>query len=250
MKAAALLIGINYVTTPQCRLNGCWNDAIQLSSYLASIGVPLANIRVLMDNTEEGLERTSKDSIIQEISNLSKKTWAEDLDYVVFSFSGHGSQARDTSGDEMDGMDEGICHSDLYSRGLIIDDELHLLFRRFNPKTRVYCIFDCCHSGTMLDLPYEYPVAKGRCEGALADQHIVMISGCTDPQCSADAWNEKTRLFGGALTMSLMQAVQSGDCGLIDLHKKTLELLRSGKYTQFPVISSTHPIDNDTRFLQ
>lgn len=250
MKAAALLIGINYVSNPRCRLNGCWNDAIQLNSYLGSIGMPYSNIRVLIDNSPEGVEKTSKDSIIQEISNLSKKSWAEELDVVVFSFSGHGSQTRDLDGDEMDGLDEGICPSDMDSRGLIIDDELYLLFRRFNPKTRVYCIFDCCHSGTMLDLPNEYPIVKRNVESSCFEQNIVMISGCTDPQCSADAWNQKTRLFGGALTMALLQALQSGEAGLLDLHRKTLEILRAGKYTQFPVISSTHVIDNNTRFLQ
>lgn len=38
-------------------------------------------------------------------------------DSLFFSFSGHGSQVKDTSGDEADGMDETICPADYTSAG-------------------------------------------------------------------------------------------------------------------------------------
>jgi hypothetical protein len=255
VKAAALLIGINYTQTPTLHLNGCWNDAIGLCSYLASpsLGIPHDNIDVVIDNTTEGMQRTTKKEIIKSILDLVTKSWVEELDYILFSFSGHGSQARDTNGDEADGMDEGICPSDVYKTDLILDDDLIKLFNQVNPNTKVYCIFDCCHSGTMLDLPYEYPeIGKpGKSnQPNQSNQHIVMISGCTDPQCSADAYNEKSQSYGGALTMSLLeQLVQNQDICVLELHARVLTSLRRRGFTQFPVISSTKEINKCLKFL-
>merc|ERR1712000_326242 len=73
---------------------------------------------------------------------------------------GHGGQMRDMDGDETDGKDELICPVD-YNKpggGCITDDWLRESFTKSaklkNSQTMV--VFDCCHSGTLLDLPYEY----------------------------------------------------------------------------------------------
>ncbi len=43
------------------------------------------------------------------------------------SYSGHGSQTRDYSGDERDSMNETLCPTDFDTAGMIVDDELNQL---------------------------------------------------------------------------------------------------------------------------
>lgn len=44
---------------------------------------------------------------------------------LLHSFTGHGSQSRDASGDESDGMNETLCPTDFKQAGMIIDDEVN-----------------------------------------------------------------------------------------------------------------------------
>jgi Caspase domain len=69
--------------------------------------------------------------------------------------AGHGSQKRDYSGDERDGMNETICPSDFESAGQIVDDDLNArLVRRVPSGCILHALLDACHSGTGMDLPF------------------------------------------------------------------------------------------------
>merc|ERR1712137_1193460 len=82
-------------------------------------------------------------------------------DKLFFHYSGHGTQVADTDGDEEDGMDEALCPADFRVNGVIVDDLLHeVLVRKVPAGVQLTAIMDCCHSGTVLDLPYIYQ-AKG-----------------------------------------------------------------------------------------
>jgi len=70
------------------------------------------------------------------------------LDFVV---AGHGGQTPDLDGDEEDGLDEVIYSCD---KKRIVDDELHeVLVKPLPAGCRLTALFDCCSSGTGLDLP-------------------------------------------------------------------------------------------------
>ena len=72
-------------------------------------------------------------------------------------YSGHGGQTKDRDGDEPDGYDEVIYPVDFRQVGHITDDEMHrIMVRVLAPGVRLTAIFDSCHSGTALDLPYIY----------------------------------------------------------------------------------------------
>jgi len=60
---------------------------------------------------------------------------------LTVSISGHGTQRRDTSGDEADGMDEGLVLWD----GVWWDDDVWAFIRTL-PACRVEIISDTCHS--------------------------------------------------------------------------------------------------------
>jgi len=60
-------------------------------------------------------------------------------------------------GDEVDGYDETILPVDYKKNGQIVDDEMNAIMVRPLPEgVRLTAIFDSCHSGTALDLPYIY----------------------------------------------------------------------------------------------
>jgi hypothetical protein len=76
-------------------------------------------------------------------------------DCLFFHFSGHGSQQDDRTGLEEDGYNETIVPLDYQTNGMITDDELFDLIAKPLPEgVHLTTIFDSCHSGTVLDLPY------------------------------------------------------------------------------------------------
>lgn len=66
-------------------------------------------------------------------------------DFFLLTYSGHGSQVPDPTGEEPDGLDETLV---LYDRQLL-DDELSGLWDRFRPGVRILMLSDSCHSGTV-----------------------------------------------------------------------------------------------------
>ncbi|KDN48602.1 hypothetical protein RSAG8_02589, partial [Rhizoctonia solani AG-8 WAC10335] len=66
---------------------------------------------------------------------------AKPNDSLFFHYSGHGGQTKDLDGDEADGYDE----------------DMHAIMVKPLPEgCRLTAIFDSCHSGSSLDLPYIY----------------------------------------------------------------------------------------------
>ena len=71
-------------------------------------------------------------------------------DFFFLSYSGHGGQVRDVSGDEPDKQDETWCLFD----GQLIDDELYFELSRFKAGVRILVLSDSCHSGSVIrELP-------------------------------------------------------------------------------------------------
>jgi hypothetical protein len=67
-------------------------------------------------------------------------------DFFMLSYSGHGGQVRDVSGEEPDKQDETWCLFD----GQLIDDELYFELSRFKAGVRVLVLSDSCHSGSVV----------------------------------------------------------------------------------------------------
>jgi len=66
-------------------------------------------------------------------------------DFFFLSFSGHGGQVPDVTGEEPDKKDETWCLFD----GQLIDDELYFELSRFRVGVRILVLSDSCHSGTV-----------------------------------------------------------------------------------------------------
>ncbi|ORX61219.1 hypothetical protein BCR36DRAFT_579249 [Piromyces finnis] len=152
-KKKAVYIGINYVNSSN-KLIGCVNDANNISE-LFSRKFGFNDYILLTDDTNDENKMPTHDNIINAINWLVKDIKAGDS--LVFHFSGHGQSVLDKDGDEWDGFDESILPCDYTKKGRIIDDDIyHLLVEPIPKGCKLTTIFDCCHSGTIMDLPYTY----------------------------------------------------------------------------------------------
>lgn len=209
MVKKALLIGINYIGQ-EGELRGCINDVENTSRVLVNqMGYRSEDIVFLRDDVEDPRRRPTGMNIFRELISLANQS--RNCEEVWIHYSGHGSYMRDYNGDEKDGRDEVIVPVDSQN-GLLRDDELNYLINRM--KCRCYVVMDCCHSGTILDLPYsidynremdEYKIKK---EGSpLKNKAIYLLSGCQDSQTSADVMSSTGVAFG-AMTNSLLNSLQ------------------------------------------
>lgn len=150
----ALLIGINYFGSKN-QLNGCINDAKNVKQFLLTQGFSEDDIVLLSDDQTMARGVPTKQNIIDGMRWLVKDSRPSSS--LWFSYSGHGVQLEDKNGDEDDGFDEAICPLDFETAGLLSDDEMHdILVTPLRQGVRLTALFDSCHSGTALDLPYMY----------------------------------------------------------------------------------------------
>lgn len=247
-KKRALLIGLNYMLDVNARLNGCCNDVRNVGKYLISTcGFTSSQVDIVTDEDLRNAVKVSRDGIIDLIYGLCIASWKEDLDLAVFHYSGHGSQSKDMNGDEKDGMDEGIVPMDYLNRGLILDDFMLGIFLRFNPKTKIICFYDCCHSGSILDLPFAYDVRQTTENGMRVTKPLVnapviyCISGCKDEQTSADA-SDDTGAGAGAMTSCLLKLLGTkGQLGypILQLQEDMNKMLLAKGFSQKSIVSSS-----------
>lgn len=153
----AVLIGINYVGQ-NGELSGCHNDVLNITKYLTrSLGFEQRNMMTLMDDGAH--EQPTYSNISAAFDWIVRESQPGDT--VWIHYSGHGGRLEDQDGDEEDGYDETLIPVDFQSAGQIRDDDLlKYLVKPMKEGVLVTCLMDCCHSGTVLDLPYNF-IADG-----------------------------------------------------------------------------------------
>lgn len=153
-KRKALLIGINYFGQ-NGELRGCINDVKNVQQFLRQRGYKDDDMVVLTDDQRDPRSIPTRQNMTAAMHWLVRG--ANPGDALFFHYSGHGGQAKATQGDEADGYNETIIPVDYQQAGQMEDDELHaIMVRQLPVGCRLTAIFDSCHSGTALDLPYVY----------------------------------------------------------------------------------------------
>ncbi|KAM5501342.1 Ca(2+)-dependent cysteine protease [Microsporum canis] len=170
-KRKALLIGINYFNQ-RGQLRGCINDVKNMSNYLSqSYGYARQDMVLLTDDQQNPMSQPTKANILRAMHWLVKDARANDS--LFFHYSGHGGQTADLDGDEEDGNDEVIYPVDFRTAGHIVDDEMHrIMVQPLVPGVRLTAIFDSCHSGSALDLPFIYST-----QGVLKEPNLAKEAG-------------------------------------------------------------------------
>jgi metacaspase-1 len=195
----ALLVGINYTGQYPGELNGCQNDVWNMYKYLVDIeGYNPNNILVLVDSSNgrsntnnQNQHQPTRATILHALQQLVQQSKPNDT--VYFHFSGHGglldpdfndfkkqlsttlssilpSRNRNSTidhktnddGTVTDQYDETIYPVDHKTAGHIRDYSLYKNFvQPMAAGVLVTCVMDCCHSGSVLKLPYTYQPTSG-----------------------------------------------------------------------------------------
>lgn len=229
----ALLIGINYTETSN-ELYGCINDVMSINDKLISNG--FSDITIMTDLTPK---KATKQNILYEFETILKK--AKSGDSLVLLFSGHGTYTRDNNGDEINNYDQCIVSCDF---NIITDDDLkNTITKYLKPDVSLLAIFDSCFSGSVLDLRYSYMDGNNYDTLIINNKEIetissvIMISGCTDNQTSADALMDNRP--NGAMTWSLLETLKKYPiCSWRELLINMRILLKASNFTQIPLIST------------
>jgi metacaspase-1 len=130
----AVVVGNNAFATPNT-LHGCINDANDVDTTFQSKGF---FVNKLFNSPKAGT--------INALNQMVDACQLGNQDKIAFYYSSHGSQVRDTNGDESDGWDEVLCPIDWPK--YISDDDLRAIFNRIPADTTLDVFLDCCHSGT------------------------------------------------------------------------------------------------------
>jgi hypothetical protein len=172
-------------------------------------------------------------------------------DALWFSYSGHGSHTSRNSSDEADHQTETLVPLDYASSGMIEDNTVWNTLVKPLPKgVALHGIMDCCHSGTGMDLPFEYKGENAGCwkmahAGTASEADVVIFSGCEDDQTSADLTVGGEG--AGALTTAFLDAQRPG-ATFKSVYDHIHQWMNRLKLTQEPVMSSTNTFDMNQPF--
>ena len=220
----AILLGLNYPGT-RFKLFGCINDVRSGARYLRKLKY---DTKVLIDK-----DIKPNYNLLEALNEFNNSKFKQ----IVFHYSGHGSQTKDMNGDETDKLDETVFSA--YNKE-ITDDEISNTLKQFKGK-KVFLIFDCCHSGSIVDLPFTLNKDKiFQLNKNTFKSEVICISGCADFDVSADVTEGKTSY--GALSHTLYKLLKKANNKWTwkQLYQKLLIEMKKNKYSQIPQISASH----------
>jgi hypothetical protein len=138
-RSMALHIGLNAVSPEHY---GGWSGDLAACEFDAKDMAAIARSRG-MKSTTLLTPAATRAKTLAALRAAAKALGAGD--FFFLTYSGHGGQVDDVTGDEPDRKDETWCLFD----GELLDDELYFELSRFREGVRVLVLSDSCHSGTV-----------------------------------------------------------------------------------------------------
>lgn len=139
-RSFALTIGLDFVNP---RKYGNWSGILQGCVADAKAYETIAHNANFEQRIPLHNDRAEINEVARHILWAAKELREGDIFFV--SYSGHGSQIVDNSGEESDNRDETWCLFD----GQLRDDELYRFWQCFREGVRILVVSDSCHSGTV-----------------------------------------------------------------------------------------------------
>lgn len=252
MPRRGLVIGCKY--SGDDKLQGPEYDAQRIVAYLTEqAGWNSKDLVVMTQDQKNNKLVPTKNNIVTQIKALVEFAKKNSNAQLWFSFSGHGFNAPDKSGDETDGYDEIIWTSD---RKDLTDDEFYSLFVSKLPSgTNAFVLIDSCNSGTFSDLPYILRSKDGKFKAASnvdkkTKANILCHSTCRDNQTSEDSFDPEDGKPAGLGTSTLLMYLQTitDQTPLNILLNQIVTYLKNDK--QEPVFTSGYKIDPENNLNQ
>jgi len=259
----ALLVGCTYLGL-KSHLKGVARDVYRAHAWLQKppLSIPVENIVVLSDDPAcakacNAVGKPTQLNIKKSMRDLQAKSGPGTLQFMLYS--GHGGNIPGSGEDHETEVssktgrkkDQALIPIDRKTKGLedygcVRDNWILEKFIMPMDKDST-CIFiaDCCHSGTIADLPFEYclepsPFAK-RVSPLVPLCDMFVFSGCRDAQCSMDFGSR----VGGALTSNLLPMLSGwasafgGNPPVQEILGRLRSKVQKRAKTQCPVISSS-----------
>jgi subtilisin family serine protease len=186
-KTYIVAIATNYSGTPAF-LPGCEEDLEVMEPLLRSLYGP--HVVYIFKGSA-----SIRADILKAIEKVTRAMVPGDR-FIVY-YSGHGTQTHDTSGDEVDGLDECLLSHDYQTAGLIKDDDLSALWTLAPVGSSIATIFDACNSATAGDIDL----------ASSSGPSMLNLSGCVDTATAASIVVGGT--WRGALSVRLQRALQA-----------------------------------------
>jgi len=253
----ALLIGINYTSTPSISLRGCIDDVVNMRNVLIdAFGYTQNNIIMLRDDSSSAGLLPTKANIISALntivagSNSNQEIWIH--------YSGHGSQIRDNSNTSRNGLDDIIVPLDYQRNGFITDIQINNIIKSI--QCRAFIIFDSCNSGTISDFPwviqYVSPTSTTKTQinnSQISNPNIFVFSSCKDNQNSLDIYDSVAQQYEGDFTDAFISTLRNNNYNvdILTFYNNVCQWLQQNKFTQNPVLTCpvSTPSYTITRFI-
>ena len=154
--------------------------------------------KILSAYTKDAVLLQNANATVDKVCDAISRGIENGTDLFILYYAGHGGSQRfaDTGDDEVDGKDEFLCLYDNY----LLDNDIWELIGESN--SRVFLIFDCCHSQTMYRaVPKTKRKALGK-KGKVVARGFSMLcwSACADDKESFTATG------GGKFTNAIIDA--------------------------------------------
>lgn len=252
--ARAVLFGISYEHfNEDLYLPGCCNDTFHLLGYLVNKrDYPLERIAIITDvGPTFNLARRS--GILYVLEEFAKQTKEEKSDEVFISMSCHAVRTIGDRGQTV----SAILPIDCRSGGWIDSGTINRKLNKINPETKVICSFDCCHSGSLAQLRYEYTYDRDSKEvrfreideGLPMIPHVYTISACRDDEEANDIEGFAYESYSGVLSSLLIRALSELPSPTVsDVFLYIHGHLHSLGIDQSPVLHSSRPVLPSDRF--
>jgi hypothetical protein len=237
------------------RLYGSVNDVTGIYDLLVHrYGFSPGDIVTLTD------EHATRQAILDSLHHVFVDE-AQNGDTLVFYFSGHGSQMRNSlSADKADKMDETIVPWDANAGYWDIrDKDLARIFNEAlnkNPGVLITAIFDSCHSGSIArglptnmrdrsELPDDRD-AKDPYNAPAPETHGALILSAAQFDQAADEGDDRSTsppTTHGVFTLAFMEALEKANSSTpaLDIFRMTRAEIHAlgSEYTQEPVIAGS-----------
>jgi hypothetical protein len=206
-----------------------------------------SNIIMLRDDTENQGLMPTYENIMRELNDIV----SSDSDEIWIQYSGHGTQFQNKTDKLL--MDDVIVPIDFY-KNYIFDYDIYKILLKI--RGRAILIFDCCHSGSVGNLPWTFMMdnkniitihnTNNTTTTTMPNPNIYLLSGCKDNQTSSDEFNKDLYNDVGVFSNAFNECLRDSNhqIDIMTLYKNICNNLIANGYSQRPVLSCSTNMPN------